>query len=95
MVLSIDSADIKSYGESFVDTLYVHFGVPKAAKTLASVECTKDPIVSDETTIEWKNYRSFLAQHPKEKITTQLHKLATDDMMGATYPSHKLQLFHE
>lgn len=50
MVPSIDSADIKSYGESFVDTLYAHFGVPKAAKTL---EYTNDPIVSNEIIIEW------------------------------------------
>ena len=76
MVLSIDSADSKSYGESFVDTVCAHFGVPKAAKTLTSVECIKDPIVSVETIIEWKNYRSFLAQHPKEKITSQLQKIS-------------------
>ena len=86
-VPSIDSPDINTYGESFVNTLYAHFGVSKAAKTLAGVECTKEPIVSDETMIEWKNYRRFLAQHPKEKITTQLQELATNDMMEAMYPS--------
>lgn len=61
----------------------------KAAKTLDGVECTKEPVISDETIIEWKNYRRFLAQHPKEKITTQLQELATNEMMGAMYPSLK------
>ena len=72
-VPSIDSPDIKTYGESFVNVLYVHFGVSEA-KTLAGVECMKKPIVLDETTgmIEWKNYRRFLVQHRKEEITTQL-----------------------
>ena len=88
-VPSIDSADIKTYGESFINTLHAHFGVPKAVKTLEGVECTKEPIVLDETMIEWKNYRCFLAQNPKEKITTQLQELATNDMMGAMYPSLK------
>ena len=37
--------------------------------------------------IEWKKYRRFLAQHLKEKITTQLQELATDNMMEAMYPS--------
>ena len=41
----------------------------------------------DETMIEWKNCRLFLAQNPKEKTTTQLEELATNDMMGAMYPS--------
>ena len=49
-------------------------------------ECTKEPIVSDETIIEWKNYRCFIAQHPKEGISTQLQELVNNDMMGAMYP---------
>ena len=51
-VPSIDSPDIKTYGESSINTLHSHFGVPRAAKTLDGVECTKEPIVSDETIIE-------------------------------------------
>ena len=62
------------------------FGVPRAAETLDGAECTKEPI---ETIIEWKSYRLFLAQHPKETISTQLQELATNDMMGAIYPNLK------
>lgn len=86
-VPSIDSADIKTYGESFVDILYSQFGVPRAAKTLDGAECTKEPIVSNETIIEWKNYRRFLAQHPKKTISAQLRELATK---GALSTCHNL-----
>lgn len=85
-VPSIDSPEIKKYGE---DILHSHFGVPRAAKTLDGVECMKEPLVSDETIIEWKNYRRFLAQHPKDGIGAQLQELATNDMMGAMYPNLK------
>ena len=85
-VPSIDSPNFKNYGESSVNTLHTHFGVPRAAKTLDGVECTKEPIVSDETIIEWKNYRRFVAQQPKESIGEQLQELVTNDMMGAMYP---------
>ena len=88
-VPNIDSADIKTYGESFIDTPCGHFGVPKATKTLDGAEYTKEPIISDETIIEWKNYRRFLAQHSKEKITSQLQELATNEMTGTIYPSLK------
>ena len=50
-VPSIDSPDINTYGESSINTLHSHFGVPRAAKTLDGVECIKEPIVSDETII--------------------------------------------
>ena len=88
-VPSIDSPGIKLYGESSINTLHSHFGISRAAKTLDGVDCMKEPIVSDETIIEWKNYRRFIAQHPKECIGTQLQELVTNDMMGAMYPNLK------
>ena len=53
----MDSPHIKTYGESFVNILHAHFGVSKVAKTLGGVERMKEPIVSDETMIEWKETR--------------------------------------
>ena len=41
-VPSIDSLEIKKYGEDSLNILHSHFGVPKAAKTLDGVECMKD-----------------------------------------------------
>ena len=87
-VPSIDSSNFKNYCESSVNTLHTHFGVPRAAKTLDGVECTKEPI--DETIIEWKNYRRFVAQQPKESIGEQFQELVTNDMMGAMYRNLKL-----
>ena len=50
----------------------------------------KEPLVSDEAIIEWKNYRRFLAQHPKDDgIGAQLQELVTNDMMGAMYHNLK------
>ena len=63
---------------------------PRAAKTLDGMECIKEPILSDETIIEWKNYRRFVAQQPKESIGEQLQELVTNNMMGAMYPNLKL-----
>ena len=69
-VPSIDSADVRTYGESFIDTLYGHFGVLKAATTLDGADCTKEPIISDETIIEWKNYTidASLLNIPKRRL---------------------------
>ena len=88
-VPSIDSPEIKKYGEDSLNILHSHFGVPRAAKMLDGVECMKEPLISDETIIEWKNYQSFLAQHPKDAISAQQQELATNDMMGAMYPNLK------
>ena len=88
-VPSIDSPEISKYGEDSLNILHSHFGVPRAAKTLDGVECMKEPLVSDETIIEWKNYRRFLAKHPKDGIGAQLQELVTNDMMGAMYPNLK------
>jgi len=49
---SINSAEIKTYGESSLDILMSHYATQKASTTLSGAEHTKEAILSDETIIE-------------------------------------------
>lgn len=89
-VPSSDSHDVKLYGESAIHTLLSQFGILKPSKGLDGVEYNQEPIISDEVIIEWKNFRRFIAQYPKESLGAQLQELATNDMLGAMYPNLKL-----
>ena len=51
----------------------------------------KAAIVSSDLSTEWKTYRQFLIQLPKDDISMQLKKLLTIDMLTALFPNlHKL-----
>ena len=51
----------------------------------------KVAIVSSDLSTEWKTYRQFLIQLPKNSISMQLKKLLTNDIHTALLPDlHKL-----
>ena len=60
------------YGEDCIDTILKHYGENLTAESVLVEESVKPALVSSDITLEWKTYRRYIAQPPKEDMKAQL-----------------------
>lgn len=82
-----NSPDLSSYGENYVDTILHHYGKDLPAKSLPGEEITMPAMISSDFTTEWKTYRRFITQQPKENMEAQLMELTMNSMLIAMFPN--------
>ena len=82
----LDSPDLSSYGEKCIETLLNHYGKGLPAKSVLGEAITREPLISSDLSTEWKTYRRYITQQPKENMKVQLKELTTNDMLKTMFP---------
>ena len=82
-----EEIDLSCYGEDCIDTILKHYGKDLTAESVLAEENVKPALVSSDITLEWKMYKRYIAQHPKEDMKAQLKELATNSMLIAMFPN--------
>ena len=67
----LGTTDLSCYGEDCIDTVLKHYGKDLTAKSVLAEESIKPALVSSDITSEWKTYRRYIAQQPKEDTKAQ------------------------
>ena len=71
----LGSPELFTYGENYIDTILHHYGKDLPAKSLLGEEFTKRALISADITTEWKTFRKYISQRPKEDVKAQLREL--------------------
>ncbi len=82
----LDTTDLSCHGEDCIDTTLKHYGKYLTAKSVLAEESVKPALVYADITSEWKTYRRYIAQQPKEDMKAQLKELTTNSMLIAMFP---------
>ena len=78
-----------TYGEDQVKVLLEHYGSELPAETVVGDEFLMPAVItssSDQPT-EWKTFRRYITNQPREDIKEQLKELSTNSMMQTTFPN--------
>ena len=79
--------DLSGYEEDYIDIILKHYGKDLTAESVQAEESVKPALVSSDITSEWKMYRRYIAQQPKEDMKAQLKELTTNSMLIAMFPN--------
>ena len=79
--------DLSCCGEDCIDTILKHYWKDLTAESVLAEESVKPALVSSDITSEWKMYRRYIAQQPKEDMKAQLKELTTNSMLIAMFPN--------
>ena len=66
------TTDLSCYGKDCIDTILKHYGKDLTAESVIAKESVKPALISYDITSEWKTYRRYIAQQPKEDMKAQL-----------------------
>ena len=77
----LDSSDLSSYGLNYIETMLHHYGKELPAKSLLGEVITKPALISSDLYTEWKTFRRYITQQPKEDMKAKLKELTTNDML--------------
>ena len=84
---SSDSADFSCYGGDSIDALIQHYGKDLPAESMLSEEFVMPALVSSDLKTEWKTYRRYITDQPKENMKEQLKELSTNSMLETMFPN--------
>ena len=84
---SSDSADFSCHGEDSIDALIQHYGKDLPAESMLSEEFVMPALVSSDLKTEWKTYRRYITNQPKENMKEQLKELSTNSMLETMFPN--------
>ena len=78
-----------SYGERQVKVLLEHYGSELPAETVAGDEFLMPAVItsSSDLATEWKTFRRYITNQPREDIKEQLKELSTNSMMQTMFPN--------
>ena len=68
----LGTTDLSCYGEDCIDTILKYYGKDLTAESVLAEENVEPALVSSDITSEWKTYRRYIAQQPKEDMKAQL-----------------------
>ena len=77
----LGTTDLSCNGEDCIDTILKHYGKDLTAKSVLAEESIKPALVFSDITSEWKAYRRYITQQPKEDMKAQLKELTTNSML--------------
>ena len=83
----LGTTDLSCYGEDCIDTILKYYGNDLTAESMLAEESVKPALVSSDITLEWKMYRRYSAQQPKEDMKAQLKELTTNSVLIAMFPN--------
>ena len=81
----LSTSDLSCYGEDCIYTILKHYGKDLTAESVLAEESVKPALVSSDITLEWKTYRRYIAQQPKEDMKAQMKELTTNSMLIAMF----------
>ena len=78
-----------TYGEDHVKVLLEHYGSKLPAETVVWDEflMPADLTSSSDLPTEWKTFRRYITNQPREDIKEQLKELSTNSMMQTMFPN--------
>ena len=78
-----------TYGEDQVKVLLEHYGSELPAETVVGGEFLKPAVItsSSELLTEWKTFRRYITNQPREDIKEQLKELSTNSMVQTMFPN--------
>ena len=81
-----------TYGEDQVKVLLEHYGSELPAETVVGDEFLMPAVItsSSELLTEWKTFRRYITNQPREDIKEQLKELSTNSMMQTMFPNLRI-----
>ena len=73
--------DCSTYGDKSIKTLLQHYGRELPAQSVVGDEFVMPAFVNSDLPTEWKTYRRYIANQPKEDMNEQLKELSTNSML--------------
>ena len=78
-----------TYGEDQVKVLLEHYGSELPAETVVGDEFLMPAVITSSSDLptEWKTFRRYITNQPREDIKEQLKELSTNPMMQTMFPN--------
>ena len=78
-----------TYGEDQVKVLLEHYGSELPAETVVGDEFLMPAVITSSSDLptEWKTFRRYITNQPREDIKEQLKELSTNSMMQTMFPN--------
>ena len=78
-----------TYGEDQVKVLLEHYGSELPAETVVGGEFLMPAVITSSSDLptEWKTFRRYITNQPREDIKEQLKELSTNSMMQTMFPN--------
>jgi len=70
-----------TYGDNKIKALIQHYGKELQGETIVGDEYARQAFVSSDLPTEWKTFRRYITNQPKEDINKQLKELSTSSML--------------
>ena len=75
-----------TYGDDESKVLIQYYGKELQGETIVGDGYTRPAFVSSDLLIEWKTFRKYITNQPKEDINKQLKELSTSSMLEIMCP---------
>jgi hypothetical protein len=79
--------DCSTYGNESIQTLLQHYGRELPAESVLGDEFVMPAFVRPDLPTEWKTFRRYITNQPKEGLSEQLKELSTNSMLQTMCPS--------
>ena len=85
-----NSSENCTFGEDQVKVLFEHYGSELPAETVVGDEFLVPAIISSDLLTEWKIFRPYITNQPRENLNEQLRELSTNSMMQTMFPNFSI-----
>ena len=85
--------DCSTYGNESIKTLFQHYGRELPAESVLGEKFAMPAFVNPDVTTEWKTFRRYITNQPKEDLNEQLKELSANPMLHTMCPSVSILRF--